>query len=313
MRPSFRRLVLLSAVCALPFAAHAQTNDSRYGTWAPPGAPPGASQPQTQQTEALLKELKALIDEAEKARVADRLFLRDLRDLAARYENPWTVRQLFDDFADGEFQRDPAWSVASGEYFVEQGYGLRARPTQAAASTESRKVTKEEAIIGILGAVLQGGNKNGGDSGGAAATAQPVARSAVIETRARLSNSFAATVQMRSWKAEGAFELAMTQGISGAGYRVVYTAGQRPTLELVKVTTRGRGVIDAKQVGALEDQKVHALRWTRGADGSMTVSLDGKAVLNGRDAGFRDPFDGLAITQTGGDVIVKSVEVLGTR
>lgn len=315
MTRAFRRTALIATVAALPLMsvmsadAGAQSDDTRYGTWAPPGAAADARAPTGARLESLLKELKALVAEAEKARAADRLFLRDLKDLAARYENPWTQRQLFDDFSDNDLMRDPTWSITSGEYWVEQGYGLRSRSTAAPAATEERKVSKEEMAISILGAVLSGAAKNGG---GTATTATPAqAQPAVIETRARISNAFALTMQLSSWKAEGAFEAAVTQGVDGAGYRVVYTPGQSPKLELVRVTSRGRGIVDGQAVAALEDNKVHTLGWTRGADGTMTVSLDGAAVLNARDTAFRDPFSGLAIVNAGTDIIVRSVEVLG--
>ena len=62
---------------------------------------------------------------------------------------------------------------------------------------------------------------------------------------------------------------------------------------------------------ALEDKKTHRIGWTRRADGSMTVSVDGKALIRARDQGLRDPFDGLALVNRGGDFIVKSVAVWG--
>lgn len=318
MMTSFRRIVLLSTVAAFcAGGAFAQTGDSRYGAWSPPGATSGTVTTDDAKLQQLLKELESLVNEAEKARAADRMFLRDLRDLAARYANPWTKRILSDDFADGEFLRDPAWTVRSGDFWVERDYGLRARVVDVAAQpsqdSQPRQITKEEAIIGILGAVLQGANNNGtnGGSGGGAAATPTNTQPSNIETRANITNAFAVNMQLSSWSGQGAFELAVTQGVSGAGYRVVYRAGPNPALELVKVTSRGRGVVDAKSIAALEDKKFHTLTWTRSKDGAMAVSLDGKQVLSARDVSFRDPFDALGIEQAGTDVIVKSVSVLG--
>lgn len=311
MQKPYRRFVLLASVALLGATApllatgQAQTNDNRYGSWAPPGAAT-----QGNDTGALLQELNALIKDAEQSRAANPVFLRDLKALAARYDNPWTERLLFDDFSDGEFSRNPAWSVTSGEYWVEQGYGLRSRVVEAAASNGGTvQVSKEQLAISILGAVLQGANKNGGGAPAPAAPAKPSA----IETRARITNAFSTTLEMSSWKADGVFSLALTQGLGGAGYRVEYSAGQAPMLELVRVTARGRGVIDSKAVTALEDQKIHSLMWTRAADGAMRVSIDGAGVLSARDTSFRDPFDGLELSAQGADVIVKSITVSGAR
>ena len=304
----FRTFALIAAATLLPLTASAQSNDNRYGSWQPPGS---ASTQQSGDLKALLKDLNALIKDAEQARAADRMFIRDLKDLAARYENPFTQRQFFDDFADGNFDRTPAWSVTSGEYFVEQGYGLRSRITAAApAAAQPQKVSKEQLAISILGAVL-GAQQNGGNAGSAPQPTAQVDRPSSIETRARISNAFAATVQLSSWNANGTFEVAVTQGIGGAGYRIAYTAGQNPTLELVRVTSRGRGVIDSKTITALEDQKIHTLSWVRTKDGTMTVKLDNQDTLSARDASFRDRFDGLSLSSQGADVIVKSVQVLG--
>lgn len=313
MRRPFRRFVLLATTTAiLPFVAFAQSGDSRYGSWSPPGTVAGVQD--DKKRDGLLKELNALISAAERDRAANPVFLKDLKALTSRYANPWNQRLLFDDFSDGDFQRNPAWSVTSGEYWVEQGYGLRSRVTEAAAATNnnSAKISKEKLALSILGAVLQGANKNGG---GKATTATKTAsvKPSAIEARARISNAFSATFEISSWKAAGTFEVAMHQGLGGLGYRLAYTAGKNPRLELIRVNPRKRRVIDSSPVVALEDQKVHSIVWTRSADGAMNVSIDGKAILSARDKKYRDRFDALSLSSQGADVIVKSVNVMGMR
>ena len=314
IRRSIPAAVLLALpLCVAPLAVSAQTDGNRYGAWTPPDAAQRAGQNQDVQT--LIKELDALIHEAEKSRAANPAFLRDLKALSGRYTGRPIAqggfeRLLFDDFSDGDFQRNPAWSVTSGEFWVEQGYGLRSKVVEAAATGNgSAPLSKEQMAMSILGAVLQGANKN---SGGAAAPAAP-AKASAIETQARISNVFETALEVSSWKADGVFALALNQGLGGAGYRVEYTAGQAPRLELVRVTSKGRSVIDAKAIAAWEDQKTHRLEWIRAADGSMSVSFDGKAILSARDTSFRDPFDSLEISSLGADVIVKSVDVSGAR
>ena len=41
----------------------------------------------------------------------------------------------------------------------------------------------------------------------------------------------------------------------------------------------------------------------------MSVSIDGKAVLNAADQGFSDPFQGVTIANQGGDYIVKRIAI----
>lgn len=249
--------LLASALFLTPLAADAE---SRYGTWSPPGSSTTAS---TATTDGLLKDLKSLVDEAEKARAADRLFLRDLRDLMARYQSPQTnmttSRLLFDDFSDGDYTANPGWKLVSGEYWVEQGYGLRSKAVAGSTTTSSSsngKVSKEEMVISILGAVLQGANKSKSNTTTAPATTK--AEPAVLSSRLKVSNAFALSADMSSWTSEGSFAFAVTQGTSSAGYRVVYNPKQGTrgaSLELVRLTSRGQGTIDSVSINALEDQK----------------------------------------------------------
>lgn len=273
-KPFLRAALMAGTVFLLPFGS--QAAETRYGTWAPPGSSQGTTSSASAQN--LLNDLKALVDEAEKARAADRLFLKDLRDLMARYERPWTERILFDDFHDGEFKTNPAWSVSSGEFWVEQGYGLRSKAVAGAATSSSNdgNMSKEQLAISILGAVLQGANKNGGTT---TTTAPAKAEPAVLRARTRISNAFAIASDFSSWKDEGSYAFAVSQGDKGAGYRVIYSpkqAARGATMELVRVTSRGQGTIDKVSLNTLEDQKPHSLDWTRAKDGSMTVSIDGK-------------------------------------
>ena len=328
LRTSLLATTVAALLLSLP--SHADAQSGRYSTWTPPGSTGGSGQAADGSTQNLLKDLKTLVDEAEKARAADRLFLKDLRDLMARYERPWSDRVLFDDFMDGDFTKAPTWSVITGEFWVEQGYGLRSKATlgvsgagsgaAASGGGSDRQLSKEELAISILGAVLQGANKNKSSNTQQAQPA-PKAEPAVLSARARIPNAFAIKARFSSWTGAGDFAFAVTQGPitqkgGGAGYRVVYTPKQTArgaSLELVRVTSRGEGRIDRVTIDGLEDQKVHSLDWTRGRDGQMVVTLDGKQVMSARDTSFRDPFDAVALINAGADVIVKSVEVLGVK
>lgn len=311
MRHAYR-LLAAALMTALPvMSAHAQSDGNRYGAWTPPGTP-GAAQ-QDARTAELIRELKALVADAEKARAADKVFLGDLKNLIARYESAPQAALLDDDFADGDYTRDPVWQVASGEFWVEKGYGLRSRSQGTAGQSGAQGggqggMTKEQLAVSILGAVLSGGQAQGGGA------AQPApAAVAAIESRGRISNAFAVTLDMSSWQAQGRFEMGVVQGLAGAGYRVAYTAGAAPLLELVRVSATGRGVVAAKGIAPLEDKKVHSLEFSRAGDGSMTVAVDGRAVLSGRDNAFRDAFEAVRLESEGADVIVKVVRVTGAR
>ena len=59
----------------------------------------------------------------------------------------------------------------------------------------------------------------------------------------------------------------------------------------------------------LEDGRLHVIEWARSVTGSMTVSLDGTALIQTSDTRLRDPFDGFGITNLGGDYAVRSISV----
>lgn len=312
-----RFLFATTFVAVLPALSGTAHAENRYNAWTPPSAGTAAK------TEGLLKELKALVDEAEKARAADGVFLRDLRDLMARYSGtgaavPKAMQLLFDDFSDGDITRNPTWTIQSGEFWVQQGYGLRSKMSEtAAAQPEPQKVSKEQLALSILGAVLQGRNKNTNDTAQATTTtdAEPAAP-AVLSAGARVSNAFALTSSFSSWTETGSFAYGVAQGTSGAGYRVVYSPKQTAraaTLQLVRLTSRGESTLDNASITALEDQKNHSLEWMRDKYGQMQVNLDGKKILSSRDTSFRDPFDAVTLHNSGADVIVQKIEVTGSN
>ena len=150
-----RFLIVLTLLFAMISPVRAQT---KYSTWSKPNRGPG---PGT--TRDMIKRLDKLIDAAEKARAADPAFLRDLRDLARSYDAaaslPANRTVLSDDFADGDFTANPVWTVSTGRYWVERGWGLRSAisvvdPNQQQQQQPSKKDRNRDAAIALLGAML---------------------------------------------------------------------------------------------------------------------------------------------------------------
>jgi len=315
MLSSPSRAIGAIALALLVTAAPASAQQSRYSQWNDPNAPSADDRLQ-----GFIDRLNKLIDEGEKARAADPNFLRDLRDLAGGYDRPWR-RQLFSDaFIDGDYVRDPAWTVTSGKYWVERGWGLRSavKPGAAAAATESRPASNEEKAAQLFGAILNqalgGGQGSQGSPGSQGAPAQEAA-AAVIHAPSAITNAFALEMDISSWSAEGEFQVAVYQGsfqgTASSGYRLTYRPGG--TLQIDRVSARGTSVVDrAAKAVPLEDKKIHRIQWQRYADGRMSVSVNGSEVLATADRGFRDAFSGLALINTGGDYIIKTVAVSGT-
>ena len=293
----------------------AQSKESRYQpNWH------GTPRPGGESTQALVKELDRLVDEAERARAADPLFLRDLRDLALRFSWPWHRRVLFDDFSDGDVTQNPSWAVEGRAVFVDRFAGVRTQvvpPYRPRQRDTDRRQSRQDLAVQLFATILdQSGGNQRQDQGprqghrpGRAPYEQPIA----MKTAAALPNAFALRLSLASATPDtGRLEIGVTQGGNDLGYRVAYNAGGTPSVELVRVGSRGTAVVDtSRQPVALEDEAAHNLLVTRTADGTMAVSIDGEEIIRTRDQSFRDSFDGILIINKAGDFTVKSVTAYG--
>lgn len=264
--------------------------------------------PRDTDTRALIDELRALIAQAEAARAADPRFLEDLRAALRRYGTAWPVTLLEDDFGDGDYTRNPAWTVRSGDYFIDRRHGLR------------RRMAPTAAIGADAGDLMWGPPTDPDWAGEADAQGQdgapdPVAAStgrAEISTAFALTNAFSMRLELRGLEAGGRFSFGPYQGSDGTayGYRLDYAPGRR--LELVAVSHRGVRVVAARdQALNLADGAAHRLEWNRWPDGIMTVSVDGREIIRVADRGFTDPFDGVTFIVAGGDYALRSILIRG--
>ncbi|MEX2644580.1 MAG: hypothetical protein WD270_14080 [Acetobacterales bacterium] len=284
----------------------AADSDRRYAPW--PGDTGTAGE--------FVESLRALIERAERDRAASPDFLQDLRDLAARHESAPSAAALSDAFEDGDFARNPAWTVQRGSFFIERGYGLRSIVPLAAAAgrgtTTTRREEKREATQQIFGAILNQvieqklGTVSGED--------EPAPTDAAIFTRVRAGNAFALDMDFWIGAKAGRLEVEVFQGEQpGVGYRVMMAPADRPALAVVRVGASGEAVIDtAIRQLRVEPGRVHRLRWTRGGQGEMTVSIDGEQMVRASDRAFRDAWDGVAVRNGGGDFTIRRI-VLNAR
>lgn len=281
--------------------------EERYSPWSNPDAPT----PTPDKTDELLKELSRLIDAAERDRAANPRFLEDLRKLSSKYglSSPMALGRivLSDNFKDGDYTVNPTWKVISGEYWVEGGWGLRSAVTPPSdSSSDNRNLDETSKTIQMIGKILEhaAGNR---DAARAAAV-----RSAIIFTERRISNQFAVELELSSWQTvHGGLKFGLYQGTARAGgYRLSYEPNRG--FDLVRFSSREERILArGKKTASLEDQKTHLVKWLRDKDGKMSVYLDGVEIISIEDRGYRDPFDGVEIVNSGGDYIIKSVVIKG--
>jgi hypothetical protein len=273
MTNAIRKLFFAVSVLALPAIASAQ----QYQPWNNPdsgGSQTGGSQVTGDRLQGLIERLDGLIGEAERSRAADPGFLSDLKRLTGEYRRVPRTLLLSDDFGDGDYTRNPRWTVTAGRYWVERGWGLRSaiKPGQTQAQPEQKRLSRKEKAVSLFGQILQqaidpegrqGGILSGGQTTGSGTTISATA----IQTEVRLANAFALEMDFSSWPIQGTgsgrLEVGPYQGAPGgagraAGYVLAYTPGGG--VELFRVTGRGSAVIDSAPGPLnLEDKKTHRL------------------------------------------------------
>ncbi len=290
---------VIFSLVSLPYAKNAMAQT--YSTWENPDQPSSQAIDDARLKE-VLDRLNALIDQAEKDRAADPKFLQDLRDLATGYDRPWTNQVLYDDFADGDYTQNPAWTIGQGRYWIEKNWGLRNGLDEVKQSSSTSKDAAAQIFGQILNQALGGSGSSSTQSG-----IQPTS----IFASAAISNAFSIEVDLSSWVNEGELVIGPYQGSDRvAGYRLSYTVGKGLALR-IKSRSGSRTIALEPGPFTLEDKKVHKILWTRTADGTMRVDLDGKNILDVRDVSFRDPFIGFGMATRGGDFIIKQVSIHG--
>ncbi len=299
-------ITLALTVMQMPSLLAAQT----YQTWQNPDETTGQQSPEAQaasdaRLKAIVDRLNAMVDQAEADRAADPKFLQDLRDLANGFDRPWAKQVLFDTFTDDDFTQNPVWTIGTGRYWIEKDWGLR-NALDDVKATDSGSTSKDAAAQ-IFGQILNQalGGSSSGSSSSTATGVQPTS----IFADTPITNAFSIEVDVSSWVGEGEFIIGPYQGGKReSGYRLSYTVGAGLALR-IKSRTGARTIAIDPGPFALEDKKVHMLQWTRTADGTMQVSLDGETVLDVRDVSFRDPFNGFGMATRGGDFIIKRVSI----
>lgn len=308
---------LRSVIACLAFAAFAAGATSWSGP-AAAQADPAAGDPQLR---ALLKELGEQFDRGERERLIDPWYLRDLRKVLGRYQNPWDKRLFSDDFSGRGPRPAPPWKITAGEFLIDWRYGLRSVIEAPAPAPVQERKSDKDPVKQLFGQFLKQALKGQQDQQQQAPPPAAPSYAAAIAP-VRITNAFSLRLELTARLvpdvAEPRFEFGPYQGASAsAGYRLAYTPGARagaPSLELLRLSSRG-GVATLELTDKplkLEDGKSHVIEWTRDRGGRMVVKLDGAQVMEVTDRGFRDPFDGIALVNGGGDYAIRSITVDGT-
>jgi len=262
----------------------------------------------------LVERLKDLIRAAEQDRRSNPAVTQQLRELVRRYDWPWKVSLLYDDFRDGDYTYNPRWDVNNGEFRVARGSGLRSYfdpPRVPARRTTGRR--SDGSAIEVLGELLLGTREREAEPAQA-----NIKSEAEIFTRVAVTNAFVvrAELNIRSHTdRDTRIEFGPYQGDDRrSGYRLVYEAGQKPSLTLLRFSPGRSAVIEmADQDIALADGNSHSVEWRRTINGEMIVLIDNREIIKTIDRAYGDSFDGFAMINKGGEFEVKRVAIFGTQ
>lgn len=284
-------------------------------------APALAARAQTDQgaaagdrTQELVDQLKEVIRGAEQDRRSNPTTTKQLRDLVRRYDWPWRVSLLYDDFRDGDYTYNPRWVVNQGEFWVARGAGLRSNFDALGSTTRRTSDRRSDSpALEILGEILLGGRER--DAGKSQVSLKSESE---IFTRVGITNAFAAKLQLNlrsSTERNTRIEFGPYQGEDrSSGYRLAYDSGRTPTLSLLRFGPNRSAVIEIADQGiSLEDGNPHTIEWRRGNDGEMVILLDNKAVIRTVDRAYDNSFDGFAVINKGGEFELKQVSIFGTK
>lgn len=259
----------------------------------------------------LLDDIKDLIEKGERERLARRSFIRDLRGLVARYDWPWTRLLLSDSFADGDYTRNPAWTVHTGRFEVDRNVGLvtTQEVQHRAKSGQSRQA---EGNLGqqLLSSVLEQMSQPRQQQG--RRRAEPDRSD--ISTRIKITNAFDLRIEYRSRTDEGRIEFGPYSGKDDQGYRLVYLPNGSPPLALVRFSAFGSGVVQVADESTRPSGQGRELyiQWLRSESGEMSILFNGEEVIRAQDNTFTNGFDGLSISNLAGTHAFREITVYGT-
>ena len=273
--------------------------------------------------QALVDEIQALAEKSRKERAADRWLQLALEDLVEKYNFPWKNSLFSDDFSDGNYRKDPAWSVSTGEFWVDRRLGLRsevvAREIPEQRKQPERRQSNEDIGKALIGALLQ--DALGGRQQQQAEPEPNRSRTETIPASIRTAVAIPTTFAVEAIFSQnnrpgesGQFEwIVMQDQQANNAYKVVVSTGNKPMLEVIRVRSGRDSYLESVEVPGISDGGDHTLSWRQTGTGEISVFLDGEEVIKVSDRPFRHGFKFLGMINRGGDFSVSGIEVLGGR
>lgn len=215
-------------------------------------------------------------------------------------ETPRQVTLLDDEFSDGDYVGGVRWQVLRGAFSVRDGV-LHSQVVQAPTAQE---ILPKDVLFQVLKGLL-----------GGPADAQVPLDAAAISTAVGIPNEFRVRLRLSTGAEAGArFTFGPYQSQPSNGYQLVFDDFPRavPTILAANSGSQLRVVGRGAAIDGLDDRRTHDIDWVRDAAGNMSVSVDGRVVLQALDNGFTQAFDGLVMVNASGSWAVDQVRVDAT-
>lgn len=215
------------------------------------------------------------------------------------------VSVLSENFTDGNFTKNPTWSVYQGSFRVDNQRVLRSYVNANLGQPTTSQQLTGDASKDLLFSVLEQAFQR--DGRGSQADSGPT--QAKIGTAVPIHNAFRMRMRVDVNTDDGRFVFGPYQNGVTSGYLLAYTIDNgHPAFRLLSVT-RGKTqlVAEATNVPNLNDGKVHQIDWRRNLDGRMEAGIDGISLLRTKSNTYRNDFDGFTFTNLGGDFGIRQI------
>ncbi len=271
-----------------------------------------SSDPNAQSIQSLLDELQEKVADADKKMIAHPNFIRDLQKLIDKYKAGFRMVFLEDDFSDGDYTKNPKWTVEKGTFSVSAGKKLLSQMKAAPAPKKQKVVREKDAFKLILTEILKSTEKQGKEKPEPLSTGAP--QVAGIKTLAEIAPAFEIDLSLSSGSHQGVMEVVLLGGKPAVPrYRLVYKSSPSPErpIEIMRERNGRQYIIEsAVKFPDLDDGKFHRMQWVRDTRGNMKVLVDGRQVLSTVELFYKDEFTGLKLVNRGGTYQWDTVKAL---
>ena len=249
----------------------------------------------------LLNELESKVKDADKKMIAHPKFLEDLQALIEKYRGKFRKVFLRENFSDGDYTKNPKWTVVSGQFKITPLKRLRSavfteRPVEKPPSNTREKPD-------LFGSILQEVLKPSPEREEERSPAPEIKESS-IRTNVKIGPVFEVDIRFVSESKWGSMEIVLLGGENRVPYyRLVYNAApssNRPMQIFRERYSRSYLIDEAVKYPSLDDGALHRIQWIRDPQGNMKVLVDGKNILSTVEVFYKENFSGFSIVNKGG-------------